>query len=219
MSITVGNLESTSVHRRSPKSEVQIPGPVPVDYESGCDLVNYNLKSQDKKPLTNKMGYCVWSDKCSCQVASQFRLSRTRTREYASAHLRLPTQLSCSNSGVMNHDIKQTSGSNLHPLFPRDERQSSKSMVRTPLMVRIHSYGIIIFFSPSYFKVGLFLILLGTLVSCGDDGSYKHDTSGDTALPYKHDTAGDKALPYKHDASGDKGLPYKHDTSGKKGHP
>merc|ERR1711971_280527 len=106
------------------------------------------------------------------------------------------TQLSCSNSGVMNHDIKQTSGSNLHPLFPRDERQSSKSMVRTPLMV------------------GLFLILLGTLVSCGDDGSYKHDTSGDTALPYKHDTAGDKALPYKHDASGDKGLPYKHDTSG-----
>ena len=92
------------------------------------------------------MGYCVWSEKCSCQVASQFRLSRTRTREYASAHLRLPTQLSCSTSGVMNHDIKQTSGSNLHPLFPRDERQSSKSMVRTPLMVRIHSYVIITFF-------------------------------------------------------------------------
>ena len=76
---------------------------------------------------------------------------------------------------------------------------------------------VITFFSFSYFKVGFFLILLGTLVSCGNDGSYTHDNSGDTALPYKHDTAGDKALPYKHDASGDKGLPYKHDTSGQKG--
>ena len=76
---------------------------------------------------------------------------------------------------------------------------------------------VISFFSLSYFKVDLFLILLGTLVSCGDDGSYKHANSGDTALPYKHDTSRDKALPYKHDASGDKGLPYKHDTSGQKG--
>ena len=138
MSIKVGTLDSSSIHKRSPKSEVQIPGLFPDEYESGCNFVN-KLKSQGKKPLTNKMGYCVWSEKCSCQVASQFRLSRTRTREYASAHLRLPTQLSCSNSGVMNHDIKQTSGSNLHPLFPRVERQSSKSMARTPLMVRIHS--------------------------------------------------------------------------------
>ena len=56
--------------------------------------------------------------------------------------------------------------------------------------------------------------MLVSFVLCGDDGSYKHDPSGDTFLPYKHDTAGDQALPYKHDPSGDKGLPYKHDSSG-----
>ena len=72
------------------------------------------------------MRCCVWFEKCSCQVASQFRLSRTWTRKYASAHLHLPTLLSCSNSVVMNHDIKHTSDSNFHPLFPRDERQNSK---------------------------------------------------------------------------------------------
>ena len=81
-------------------------------------------------------------------------------------------------------------------------------------MVRSNLHEIVIFVHTKYFKLGFVLVLLGTLVSCGDDGSYKHDSAGDKALPYKHDTAGDKALPYKHDASGDKGQPYKHDPSG-----
>ena len=88
-------------------------------------------------------------------------------------------------------------------------------MVRTSFIVRSHSHEIVTVFTLKYLQLGFVLVLLGTLVSCGDDGSYKHDSSGDKALPYKHDTAGDKALPYKHDASGDKGLPYKHDTSGR----
>ena len=36
-----------------------------------------------------------------------------------------------------------------------------------------------------------------------DDGSYKHDPSGDEALPYIHDPSGDTAKPYIHDPSGD----------------
>ena len=169
------------------------------------------------------MRCCVWSEKWPCQVASQIRLPRTRTLKYTSARLAsaylLPTQptalLIWQLTGVMNHDIKQTSGSNLHPLFPSYDRQNSKHGSGTIRRRNPFSWYSNIY--QSYFQLGLVLVLLWTLVSCGDDGSYKHDTSGDTALPYKHDTAGDKALPYKHDASGDKGLPYKHDTSGDKG--
>ena len=50
--------------------------------------------------------------------------------------------------------------------------------------------------------------------NCKDTGKYKHDPSGDKALPYKHDKSGDTAIPYKHDSTGDNGPPYKHDPSG-----
>ena len=44
---------------------------------------------------------------------------------------------------------------------------------------------------------------LGNDSSEDDDGSYKHDPTGDNALPYVHDPAGDEALAYIHDTTGD----------------
>ena len=106
--------------------------------------------------------------------------------------------------------------------------EETVKMIRTPFIVRITSHNCISNQSPLFekkschfhliygnlFQLGLGVLMLVSFVLCGDDGSYKHDPSGDTFLPYKHDTAGDQALPYKHDPSGDKGLPYKHDSSG-----
>ena len=43
----------------------------------------------------------------------------------------------------------------------------------------------------------------GPSVDDGDDGSYKHDNTGDEFLAYVHDPIGDEALPYVHDTIGD----------------
>ena len=83
-------------------------------------------------------------------------------------------------------------------------------MTRTPIIVRI-TFQHHLFICP--FQLGFVALILASFVSCGDDGSYKHDPSGDTALPYHHDTTGDQALPYNHDPSGDQGRPYIHEES------